>query len=1113
MNPKDDSKSLRERAERSIKQEKVETDGLSNDDILKTIHELRVHQIELEMQNKELLGTQTELEQSRSKYSDLFDFAPFGYFVLDKKGNISEVNLTGAGMIGIKRSQLIKKPFTLYVDNQGKDTFYFNRKDVLRTGINKRCEFKMIRKNGGTFFTELLIDPVTNADGIVTKCRIAVIDITEHKATEKALNKIALDLAHAQEVGNMGSWRLDIVKNELTWSDQNHLIFGIPKGTPMTYETFLSTVHPDDKEYVDTKWKAALIGEDYDIEHRIIVDGKIKWVREKAYLEFDDKRVLSGGFGITQDISERKRYEEQIQNLARFPEENPFPVLRIKSDGTILYTNLPGQVLLEQWKSRIGQKVPQHWRDIVKNSLRNDRYYVEKIICGTRIFSVAIAPVQNSGYVNLYGRDISVQEQIKDELRKSRDGLDIKVKQRTAELEKTVKVLEGEVKQRILAQDALQESEEKYRSLVEFSPEAVCVLTDEKITFANTMALKLIKASSEEQVIGKSIWDFIHPDFIESVEFDVKELLQKKNKIKPKESKLICLDGSTVEVEASATYIIHNKTFNILIIFHDITERKLIEGRRDTINSLLELFISKSTKKEYLDTLVEIISCWSDCRCVGVRLINDENYIPYEAHVGFSDEFLTLEKNICLKTDSCLCVRAVCRAPEPQDKLLLTVKGSFRSNDTRKFINSVSQAEKKRYRGNCFKFGFASLAVVPVYYGNNVIGAIHLADTEPNKVPLETVEFLEVIAMMVGEAVHRFKVEELLRTNEKRLIEAQRIAHLGNWEWNIETNKLWWSDEVYRIFGLKPKEFGGTYEDFLLFVHPEDRVFVKETINQVLGKKDEYNLDYRVIRPDNEVRIIQEKAKVTYDENHEPEKITGTVYDITEQKQKEQKIQDNQQELRALTAELQLAEERERRRIAQDLHDSVGQILSFSGRELKNLQKDMPEKTAESIREITNQLNVAVEQTRTLSFDLSPSILYDLGFEVAIEDLVDKMFKERNIQYRFECCSNPKPLSDEIKILLYRSVREVLINSIKYSDAAHIRVSLFRLNSEIYIQVEDDGIGFDVSIFDNYSTQRKGFGIFSIRERLNHIGGRLEIISTEGKGAKVTLIAPLNIEK
>lgn len=128
------------------------------------------------------------------------------------------------------------------------------------------------------------------------------------------LEKNKEDLDRAQAVGNIGSWRLDVSKNELTWSDENHRIFGIPKGTPLTYETFLSIVYPDDREYVDRKWKMGLKGEAYDIEHRIVVDNKIKWVREKAYLEFDKDKMVIGGFGITQDITERRQVEHQLSN-------------------------------------------------------------------------------------------------------------------------------------------------------------------------------------------------------------------------------------------------------------------------------------------------------------------------------------------------------------------------------------------------------------------------------------------------------------------------------------------------------------------------------------------------------------------------------------------------------------------------------------------------------------------------------------------------------------------------------------------------------------------------------------------------------------------------------
>ena len=230
-------------------------------------------------------------------------------------------------------------------------------------------------------------------------------------------------------------------------------------------------------------------------------------------------------------------------------------------------------------------------------------------------------------------------------------------------------------------------------------------------------------------------------------------------------------------------------------------------------------------------------------------------------------------------------------------------------------------------------------------------------------------------------------------------------------------------------------------------------------------------------------------------------------------KERTAELRRSRERLRMLAAELQLAEERERRRIAQDLHDSLGQILAFSGRELRILQKSLPDKAAKSLQAIMDQLNGAVEQTRTLSFDLSPSMLYDLGFEIAVEDLVERMSKERNIQCHFENCNLPKPLSEDVKILLYRSVRELLINAAKHANAGFVKVSLLRSSSEIYIEVEDDGQGFDPSILNDSPREAKRFGIFSIHERLSHIGGHLEIESAKGKGTRAVLIAPLDIEK
>jgi PAS domain S-box-containing protein len=180
---------------------------------------------------------------------------------------------------------------------------------------------------------EVVEIPIQHADGSVrtllwnsatifaadNKTPVATIaqgqDITERKQAEEALKESLNDMNRAQAVAQTGSWRLDVQQNVLLWSDESHRMFGIPKGTAMTYETFLSCVHPDDRKYVDRKWKAALKGEGYDIEHRIIVGDEVKWVRERAELELDKKRMLKGGFGTVQDITERKKEQEERERL------------------------------------------------------------------------------------------------------------------------------------------------------------------------------------------------------------------------------------------------------------------------------------------------------------------------------------------------------------------------------------------------------------------------------------------------------------------------------------------------------------------------------------------------------------------------------------------------------------------------------------------------------------------------------------------------------------------------------------------------------------------------------------------------------------------------------
>jgi PAS domain-containing protein len=148
-------------------------------------------------------------------------------------------------------------------------------------------------------------------------CGAICIDrrVREHNRYEERLEQNEYYLSRAQKMGSMGTWELDVVKNVLVWTDENYKVFGVPLGTPLNFETFLNCVHPDDREFVRRKWTAGMNREPYDIEHRLLVDGKVKWVREKAELIHDANGNIVKAIGFTQDITERKQVEAEREGL------------------------------------------------------------------------------------------------------------------------------------------------------------------------------------------------------------------------------------------------------------------------------------------------------------------------------------------------------------------------------------------------------------------------------------------------------------------------------------------------------------------------------------------------------------------------------------------------------------------------------------------------------------------------------------------------------------------------------------------------------------------------------------------------------------------------------
>jgi PAS domain S-box-containing protein len=362
---------------------------------------------------------------------------------------------------------------------------------------------------------------------------------------------------------------------------------------------------------------------------------------------------------------------------------------------------------------------------------------------------------------------------------------------------------------------------------------------------------------------------------------------------------------------------------------------------------------------------------------------------------------------------------------------------------------------------------------------------------------------------MREEIAERGRVERALMESESRFRTIIREAALGIALIDKHGRVIEGNPALLAMLGYAAGELQGM--EFTRINHPENaRSSWNNFQNLLTGGQDIYRVETRYIRKDGWVGWGRQSISLVREAGGKPQFAIALFEDITERRESEEKIRTYQEQLQSLASELSLTEERERRRLATVLHDHIAQLLVVAKGKFEKIQESTLYRSfAKPMEEIRRLIEESIRYTRSLVFELSPPILYELGFEPAMEWLAEHMEEQYGLTVAVEDDDSHKPLDNEARVLLFRAVRELLFNVLKHSQGSGARVRMRRAGKHLEVIVEDNGVGFAPGKPGGSSGKIEGFGLFSIRERLNYFGGRMEVESVPGEVTRVILTLPL----
>ncbi len=351
--------------------------------------------------------------------------------------------------------------------------------------------------------------------------------------------------------------------------------------------------------------------------------------------------------------------------------------------------------------------------------------------------------------------------------------------------------------------------------------------------------------------------------------------------------------------------------------------------------------------------------------------------------------------------------------------------------------------------------------------------------------------------------------EQVLRKSEAKYRQLVEHAEAGILEFDYQTNRIISANDSFLgIIGYSKEEiFSMNPVD--LMTEDSKNIYLELLSQRLSGKILPTGNSYQFITKSGQRKWVLLNSNITYKEE-QPQKADIVLIDITHLKEVENELIRYQERLKQLSIQLSKAEENQRRQLASQLHESVSQELFVAQLKLNVLEKVLNDpKHSRQLDEIKDQIVKSIREIKSITYDLSPTVLYDLGLKEAVEALSKSIEVNYCLTAKARFIGHLEDLDEEIKIIIYRVIKEIIHNVIKHARASSIAINIDNTNNRLCVDVIDNGVGFDTGRLSEGQYTDKGFGLFDIREKINHLGGHLSIHSTPGSGTRIGLVIPL----